>query len=60
MKMRESGAQAADQGKENIAQTTTGSSRKADFSDLVGRWTPEPTFDEIMASQRQVDWEQCN
>jgi hypothetical protein len=27
----------------------------ADFSDLVGRWTPDPAFDEILAAQRQID-----
>jgi hypothetical protein len=29
--------------------------RRADFSDLVGRWTADPAFDEILASQRQTD-----
>jgi len=29
----------------------------ADFSDLVGRWTPDSDFDEVLAAQRQVDWE---
>ena len=28
--------------------------RRSDFSDLVGRWTPDPAFDEIMVSQRQT------
>jgi hypothetical protein len=32
-----------------------GKQRKADFSDLVGQWTEDPAFDEIMASHRQVD-----
>jgi hypothetical protein len=33
-----------------------GSNRKyADFSDLVGKWTPDPEFDEIIAAQRQID-----
>ncbi|MGA3024317.1 MAG: hypothetical protein ABSF98_06075 [Bryobacteraceae bacterium] len=26
--------------------------RRADFSDLVGQWTPDPAFDEILAAQR--------
>jgi plasmid stability protein len=30
---------------------------KADFSDLVGRWVPDPAFDEMIASQRQIDVE---
>ena len=29
---------------------------KADFSDLVGCWIPDPAFDEIIASQRKIDW----
>jgi hypothetical protein len=32
-----------------------GHRRRADFSDLVGRWTPDPAFDEILAAQRQID-----
>jgi hypothetical protein len=34
--------------------------QRTDFSDLVGRWTPDPAFDEILAAQRQIDpdtWE---
>jgi len=42
---------------DELVHATIGSVRKADFSDLVGRWTPDPAFDEIMASQRQVDWD---
>jgi hypothetical protein len=34
--------------------------KKADFSDLVGRWTPDPAFNEVIASQRQADWEKWN
>lgn len=39
--------------------TTAALSRKqkADFSDLVGRWSPDPVFDEILAAQRKVDWD---
>lgn len=32
----------------------------ADFSDLAGRWTPDPLFDEVLATERQIDrdkWE---
>jgi hypothetical protein len=29
----------------------------ADFSGLVGRWTADPEFDEIVAAQRQIDWD---
>jgi hypothetical protein len=28
---------------------------RADFSDLVGRWEPDPGFDEILAAQRRID-----
>jgi hypothetical protein len=28
----------------------------ADFSDLVGQWSQDPDFDEIIAAQRQIDW----
>lgn len=31
--------------------------QRADFSDLVGRWVSDPGFDEIIAAQRQIDWE---
>ncbi len=26
-------------------------------SNLVGQWTPDPAFDEIIAAQRQIDWD---
>lgn len=42
---------------EELTSATIGGQRRADFSDLVGRWTPDPAFDEILASQRQVDWD---
>jgi hypothetical protein len=32
-----------------------GQKRRADFSDLVGRWTSDPAFDEVLAAQRQID-----
>jgi len=35
--------------------TTAAQGRKADFSDLLGQWTPDPAFDEILASQRRID-----
>jgi hypothetical protein len=28
---------------------------RIDFSDLVGRWVPDPGFDETLAAQRQID-----
>jgi hypothetical protein len=29
--------------------------KRADFDDLIGKWTPDPAFDEIIATQRQID-----
>ena len=40
---------------DELTRATIGAGRKADFSDLVGRWAPDPGFDEILASQRQID-----
>ena len=43
---------------EELIGATVGRQKKADFSDLVGKWEPDPGFDEIIASQRQViDWD---
>ena len=41
---------------DELTQATVGRKRKADFSDLVGRWTPDAAFDEILAAQRKIDW----
>jgi hypothetical protein len=27
-----------------------------DLSDIVGKWTPDPAFDQVIASQRQIGW----
>ena len=43
---------------DELTAVTMGAPRRADFSDLVGAWTPDPAFDEILASQRQIDPEQ--
>jgi len=40
---------------EELTVAAIGGQPKADFSDLAGRWTPDPAFDEILAAQRQVD-----
>jgi len=40
---------------EELCAATVGTRRRADFSDLLGRWTPDPAFDEILAAQRQID-----
>ena len=41
---------------EELTTAAIGVQRRADFSDLVGRWTSDPAFDEIMAAQRRIDW----
>ena len=40
---------------DELTRATVGRPRKADFSDVVGRWTPDPAFDEILAAQRRID-----
>jgi hypothetical protein len=42
---------------EELTRATVGRGRKADFSDLLGKWTPDPAFDEILAAQRQANWD---
>jgi hypothetical protein len=42
---------------EELSVATLGRAQRADFSDLVGKWTPDPAFDEILAAQRQIDWD---
>jgi hypothetical protein len=42
---------------DELTRATIGRPRRADFSNLVGQWTPDPAFDEIIAGQRQIDWD---
>ena len=42
---------------DELTRAVIGRPMKADFSDLVGEWTPDPAFDEVVASQRQIDLE---
>ena len=42
---------------DQLTHALIGRPLKADFSDLVGKWTPDPAFDEIVASQRRIDFE---
>jgi plasmid stability protein len=42
---------------EELTRAAIGRTRKSDFSDLVGHWTSDPAFDEMIASQRQIDWD---
>jgi hypothetical protein len=40
---------------DELTRAVIGRPMKADFSDLVGKWTPDPAFDEVLAAQRQID-----
>ncbi len=40
---------------EELVSATVGEKPRVDFSDLVGGWTPDPEFDEIVAAQRRID-----
>jgi hypothetical protein len=40
---------------DELTRATIGTTAHADFSDLVGKWQPDPQFDEIIASQRKID-----
>ena len=40
---------------EELSEAAVGRRKRAEFSDLVGKWTPDPAFDEILAAGRQID-----
>jgi len=40
---------------DELTRALIGRPVKADFSDLVGKWVPDPGFDKVIASQRQID-----
>lgn len=40
-----------------LTKVALGAQKRADYSDLLGKWKHDPKFDEIIESQRQVDWE---
>ena len=40
---------------EELSEAAIGAAKRADFSDLVGKWTPDAAFDEILAAGRQID-----
>ena len=40
---------------DELTEATVGRKRRTDFSDVLGRWTPDSAFDEIIAAQRRVD-----
>jgi len=39
------------------ADPTVDRRSRADFTDLAGRWVPDTAFDEIIAAQRQIEWD---
>jgi len=42
---------------DELSVAAVGPRQRADFSDLAGRWIPDAAFDQILASQRQIDWD---
>ena len=42
---------------EELSLVTVGAAVRADFSDLVGKWTADPEFDRVIRSQRRIDAE---
>ena len=42
---------------EELAGVTVGAPQRADFSDVVGKWTPDAGFNEMIAAQRRIDFE---
>jgi len=40
---------------EELSEAAIGARKRADFSDLVGKWTPDAAFDEILAAGRRID-----
>ncbi len=45
---------------DELSRVVMGGTAKTDFSDLVGKWTSDAGFDEIVASERKIDiakWE---
>ena len=40
---------------EQLSEAAIGVRSRADFSDLVGKWTPDASFDEILAAGRKID-----
>jgi hypothetical protein len=40
---------------DELTRALIGKPVKADFTDLVGQWEPDPAFDEVIASQRRID-----
>lgn len=41
---------------EELSNAATPKRKMIDLSDIVGKWEDDPAFDEIIASQRKIDW----
>jgi len=40
---------------EELTAGAVGERKRGNFHDVAGHWTPDPAFDEIIGSQRQID-----
>lgn len=40
---------------DELTRALLGNTVKEDFSDLAGKWEPDPGFDAVISSQRQID-----
>jgi hypothetical protein len=40
---------------EELTAGATGVRKRGDFHDIAGQWKPDPAFDEIIGTQRQID-----
>lgn len=40
---------------DELTAATIGLRQRADFRDVLGQWTADPAFDEVLAAQRQID-----
>lgn len=45
---------------DELTRVAIGNPQRADFTDLVGKWTPDAAFDEVLASQRHIDHQKWN
>jgi hypothetical protein len=43
---------------DELITSAVGRIERADFTDLAGRWTADPAFNETLAAQRQIDMDQ--
>jgi hypothetical protein len=40
---------------DELTRSPVGKPVQADFTELAGKWVADPGFDEVIASQRQID-----